>query len=415
MQLKLYTESKDDRKKKFSSLKRLLLNDEVLYAAWSDVKRNTRAAGADSLTVAKVEEEGIIDFLKTIKTELKHNLYRADMVRGIKIPRPDGRERHLGILTVKDRVAQAAVKLIIEPIFEADFDETSFGFRAFRSTRLASLEAYKWLEAGNDYVFKADIEKCFDSIPHSRLLACLENRINDRYLLSIIESWLGAGIMEVGHVDYPEKGVLQGGIISPLLVNIYLDQFDNKWLEIGLKSQDDDFRGHLVRYADDFVILSRNRIDFEYVQGILAELELGLNKNKTMIVRARDGFEFLGFYFVETFPDSKYQSKIRIYPTEGSIERVIGHIQSAAELKPGNNPAPGAVIQEIMKVVDPWINYYQHTDYLAGMERIQRCFNECVQGYIEGVQKTDEQNLQKDFQSYLTDKVKENECVVRVI
>lgn len=392
MQLKLYTESKDDRKKKFSNLKRLLLNDEVLYAAWNDVKQNTKAAGVDSLTVAKVEEGGIIYFLKTIKTELKHNIYRADMVRGIKIPKPDGKERRIGILTVKDRVVQAAVKLILEPIFEADFDETSFGFRAFRSTRLASLEAYKWLEAGNDNVFKADIEKCFDSIPHRRLMACLENRIKDEYILSIIESWLGAGVMEVGWVDYPEKGVLQGGIISPLLVNIYLDQFDNRWLEIGLKSLDEDFRGHLVRYADDFVILSRNRIDFEYVHGILAEIGLGLNKNKTMIIRARDGFEFLGFYFVETNPESRYKRRIQIYPTEGSIERVIHYIKEVTALKSGNNPAPWVVIQDIMKVVDPWTNYYQHTDYLAGIERIQRCFNECVQGYIEGVQQKNREN-----------------------
>jgi RNA-directed DNA polymerase len=386
MQMELYTESKNDKKKKFSNLKKLLLNDEVLYAAWKDVRQNTKAAGIDLLTVNRVEEEGVIEFIKTIKAELKHNSYRGDFVRGIKIPRPDGKERHIGILTVKDRVVQAAVKLILEPIFEADFDETSFGFRAFRSTRLASLEAYKWLEAGNDYVFKSDIEKCFDSIPHRRLLSCLENRILDKYILSIIESWLSASVIEVTHVDYPEKGVLQGGIISPLLVNIYLDQFDNRWLEIGLKSHGDDFKGHLVRYADDFVILSKERIEFEYVQGILTELGLGLNKNKTLAVRARDGFEFLGFYFVEMFPDSKYQRKIRIYPTEGSVERVIQSIKEVTALKYEGNHAPGIVMQEIIKDVDAWVNYYQHTDYYFGIERICKCVNEEMQRYMEGNQ-----------------------------
>lgn len=236
MQLKLYTASRNDRKKKFGGLKKLLLNDEVLFAAWNDVRQNTRAAGVDSMTVAMVEEAGVLNFLKTIKKELKNTIYRADLVRQIKIPKSDGKERHLGIMTVKDRVVQAAVKLVLEPIFEADFDETSFGFRASRSTRLASLEVYKWLESGNDNVFKTDIEKCFDSIPHKRLMECLKCRIKDKFILSIIESWLTAGIMESGSVDYPEKGVLQGGIISPLLVNIYLDQFDNRWLEIGLKS-----------------------------------------------------------------------------------------------------------------------------------------------------------------------------------
>ncbi len=400
MQLKLYTESRNDRKKKFGDLKKLLLNDEVLFAAWNDVRQNTKAAGVDSLTVAMVEDMGTINFLKTIKKELKNNSYRTDMVRQIKIPRPDGKERRLGILSVKDRVVQAAVKLVLEPIFEADFDETSFGFRASRSTRLASLEVYKWLESGNDNVFKADIEKCFDSIPHKRLIGYLKERINDRFTLSIIESWLTAGIMESGSVDYPEKGVLQGGIISPLLVNIYLDQFDNKWLEVGLKSLDDEFRGHLVRYADDFVILSTKRIDFEYVQGLLSELGMGLNKNKTTIVRARNGFEFLGFYFAETFPDNKYKRKLRIYPTEGSIERILRHIREVSALKNGNNTAPGPVIQDIMKVVDQWMNYYHHTDYLAGFERIQRCFNECVQRYIEGIQQNTSRP-QLDFKNYL--------------
>jgi len=210
MQLKLYTESRNDRNKKFSDLKKLLLDDEVLYAAWNDVRQNTKAAGVDLLTVAMVEESGIINFLKNIQKELKNNIYHGDMVRQINIPRPDGKERHLGIMTVKDRIVQSAVKLILEPIFEADFDETSFGFRAFRSTRLASLEVYKWLESGNDNVFKADIEKCFDSIPHKRLMECLKSRVNDRFILSIIESWLTAGITGYGSVDYPEKGVLQG-------------------------------------------------------------------------------------------------------------------------------------------------------------------------------------------------------------
>lgn len=398
MQLKLYTESRNERNKQFIDLKKLLLDDEVLFAAWNDVRQNTRAAGVDSLTVAMVEDAGVINFLKTIKKELKNNVYCADMVRQIKIPKPDGKERHLGIMTVKDRVVQAAIKLILEPIFEADFDETSFGFRAFRSTRLASLEVYKWLESGNDNVFKANIEKCFDSIPHKRLMECLEDRINDRFILSVIESWLTAGITGDGSVDYPEKGVLQGGIISPLLVNIYLDQFDNRWLEIGLKSMDDEFKGHLVRYADDFVILSGKRINFEYVQGLLSELGLGLNKKKTMIVKARDGFEFLGFYFHETFPDSKYKRRIQIYPTEGSIERVIRYIKEATALKSGTNPAPGVVIQDIMTVVDPWINYYHHTDYLAGIERIQRCFNEGIQRYIESQEKS---SYKKDFKNYL--------------
>ncbi len=415
MQLELYTDSKNDKKKKFSNLKKLLLNDEVLYAAWKDIRQNTKAAGIDSLTVNRVEEEGVIEFLKTIKTDLKHETYRGDFVRSIRIPRPDGKERHIGILTVKDRVVQAAVKLILEPIFEADFDETSFGFRAFRSTKLASLEAYKWLEAGNDHVFKADIEKCFDNIPHLGLLSCIENRIQDKYIISIIESWLSSGIIEVAYVDYPEKGVLQGGIISPLLVNIYLDQFDNRWLEIGLKSLGDDFKGHLIRYADDFVILSKERKEFEYVQGIIMELGLGLNKNKTLVVRARDGFEFLGFYFVEMFPDSKYQRKIRIYPTEGSVERIIQDIKEVTAIKSGVNQAPGSIMQEIIKSVDAWVNYYQHTDYQFGIERIRKCVNEEMREFISKSQNDESEKQSKQIKKYFNDEITKPENVEMII
>lgn len=386
LQFKLYSEAKDDRKKRFGDLKKLLLKDEILYAAWNDIRQNTKAPGVDSLTVNRVEESGAADFLKTVRAELKENRYSADLIRGMTIPKKHGGERQIGILTVKDRMVQAAVKLILEPIFEADFDETSFGYRAGKSTKLASLEVYKWLEAGNSHIFKSDISKCFDSIPHNKLMVCLKKRIKDRFILSMIGSWLAAGKMESETVDYPEKGVTQGGIISPLLVNIYLDQFDNRWLEVGLRSLNDDFKGHLVRYSDDFVILSKRKIDFDYVQGILAELELGLNKDKTRMILARDGFEFLGFYFIETFPDSRYKGRIRIFPSEASIQKVVRYLQEYTDVKESNYLPVGDAIQNMMKVIDPWLNYYHHTDYFAGINRIQQCFNDCTQKYITNLQ-----------------------------
>ena len=288
---------------------------------------------------------------------------------------------------MKDKVVQAAMKLILEPIFEPDFDESSFGFRAFKSTRLASLEVYKWLEAGNDHIFKGDIEDCFGSIPHNRLMDCLKARIKDRHILSIVDSWLKAGIMDNGSIYQPEKGVLQGGIISPLLVNIYLDQFDNRWVKIGLKGVGNP-KGHLVRYVDDFLILSKEKIDSGYIRDILEGVELELNRDKSRMMNVKDGFDFLGFYFVEVYPEDKLRGNIHIIPTEGSVQRVIRDIMEATEIK-SKMVSPGLVIKDIYKVVDAWLNYYHHTDYVAGIEKIQECFNERVQRYIEKYQQNE--------------------------
>ena len=385
--MELYNASNNNKKKRFSHLKKLLVKDDILYTAWNNINKNSTAAGVDNLTVKEVERSGVADFIKSIQKDLKKNKYQADMVRTIRIPKNDGSQRQLGLLTVKDKVVQAAMKLILEPIFEPDFDESSFGFRAFKSTRLASLEVYKWLEAGNDHIFKGDIEDCFGSIPHNRLMDCLKARIKDRHILSIVDSWLKAGIMDNGSIYQPEKGVLQGGIISPLLVNIYLDQFDNRWVKIGLKGVGNP-KGHLVRYVDDFLILSKEKIDSGYIRDILEGVELELNRDKSRMMNVKDGFDFLGFYFVEVYPEYKLRGNIHIIPTEGSVQRVIRDIMEATEIK-SKMVSPGLVIKDIYKVVDAWLNYYHHTDYVAGIEKIQECFNERVQRYIEKYQQNE--------------------------
>ena len=159
--MELYNASNNNKKKRFNHLKKLLVKDDILYTAWNNINKNSTAAGVDNITVREVERSGVAEFIKSIKKDLKKNKYQADMVRTIHIPKNDGSQRQLGILTVREKVVQAAMKLILEPIFEPDFDESSFGFRAFRSTRLASLEVYKWLEAGNDHIFEGDVEYCF--------------------------------------------------------------------------------------------------------------------------------------------------------------------------------------------------------------------------------------------------------------
>ena len=322
----MYNKAKKNPGKRFKKLKKLLLKDEVLYTAWENLNRNTKSTGLDSITIKQVEASGVDNFIRSVKKELKQDRYTAGKVKRVEIPKRNGETRQLGILTVKDRLVQGAVKLILEPIFEADFEDCSYGYRAYRSAKLASLEVYKWLETGSIHYLKGDIEDCFDSIPHDKLIKALKTRIEDKFILSLIESWLKKGSTTGCFGKSSRKGLFQGGIISPLLLNLYLDQFDNQWADIGLKNVEGNSVEYLVRFADDFVILSKEWINLDRVRAVMAILGLELNKEKTYVGTAGNGFEFVGFYFQETVDENGLGSSIKIIPTEGSIEKVIENI-----------------------------------------------------------------------------------------
>lgn len=347
--------------------------------------RALKCAGVDSVSVADIKNTGVDEFLQSIKQDLKTNEYKPDGILKHEIVKPNGKVRKLGILTVKDRVVQYAMKLVLEPIFEADFDSSSFGFRANKSPQLASLEVYKWLVAGNHYVFKSDISQCFDNIPHELLMDRIKTRIRDKQIRSIINAWLGANsaclMSEEGNSE-ADRGILQGGIISPLLLNVYLDQFDDEWENIGLKSLSSYDQAHLVRYADDFVILSKQPIDHYPVEESLQKIGLEPNTEKTYQTHIEDGFEFLGFYFKGTFVEDKYKGKINMYPTEGSIERVIESIRSMKYPANGNRQPSAEAIQDINRSIDTWLNYYYHTDCSSGLERMNNCFSNYLHKYI---------------------------------
>ncbi|WP_141706441.1 MULTISPECIES: reverse transcriptase domain-containing protein [Methanosarcina] len=345
------------------------------------MNRNTKGTGFDSLTIQQVEASGVENFIRSIKKELKSEKYAAGEVKRVEIPKKNGETRQLGILTLKDRLVQGAVKLILEPIFEADFENCSYGYCAYRSAKLASLEVYKWLETGSIHYLKGDIENCFDSVPHDKLMTVLKTRIEDELILSLIEDWLKKGSVESSSGKYSGKGLLQGGIISPLLLNFYLDQFDNQWAEIGLKNVEGDSVEHLVRFADDFVILSKEWINSDRVEAVLDVVGLEFNKEKTYVGNAVNGFEFGGFYFQEIIDENGLERNIKIIPTEGSIEKVIEIIESIVSAEKSNfddknkNRAYNSIIKNISKVLDPWVNYYKHTDYAAGLERIEQSVN----------------------------------------
>lgn len=396
--MKLYREASSRKEKRFKHLKKLLAKEEVLRAAWGNLNRDTNSAGVDCLSIRQVEEAGVDEFLETVREELKTNRYRVNNIRRVDIPKEDGNKRHLGIMTVKDRLVQGAMKLVLEPIFEADFEDCSFGFRPFRSTKLASLEVYKWLETGLNQVVKGDIKNCFDSIPHKQLIDCLKARIGDKYLLSIIETWLKAGVVEADSVYYPEKGVPQGGIISPLFVNIYLSQLDRQWRRNIFDGHTVRSEERLVRYADDFVVLGRNWVDFAHIEAVLAELGLEINREKTYISNIKKGFEFLGYAFREVTSEEGLEGKIRLTPSGSSVRRVIEAVEKATEVEPSSPRPIEYVLEDVQKVVRPWICYYHHTEYFEGLEEIQRYFNAQLCEYTRKYRETEFSRMQEGRQ-----------------
>ncbi len=247
LQRKLWSAAKRSRNRRFALLYDKVYRMDFLWEAWSRVRSNGGAPGLDGKTIQAIEEHGVEEFLEWIQKDLRTGEYWPPPVRRQYIPKPDGKRRPLGIPTVRDRVVQTAVKLVIEPIFEADFEECSYGFRPKRSAQDALEAIRKAGNAGHDWVVDADIEKYFDSIDHRLLMEAVQKRVTDPKVLKLIRRWLKAGVMEDGKVSKPERGTPQGGVISPLLSNIYLGELDRRWrsLQGGPGNGPDSVRGRL--------------------------------------------------------------------------------------------------------------------------------------------------------------------------
>ena len=231
-------------------------------------------------------------------------------------------------------------------------------------------------------------------------MGCLESRIGYEYVLSIIESWLKACIVEADSVSYPEKGVLQGGIISQLLVNIYLDQLDKLWRRDVFGGRSGRPEERLVRYGDDFVVLGKNWVDFAHIESVLADLGLEINREKTYISNVKKGFEFLGYSFRQISSEDGLEGKIRLTPSGSSIRRVIEAIEKATEFD-SSSPRPiECVLEDIQKVVRPWIYYYHHTEYVEGLEEIQRYFSAQIREYAIKYREPEPSTLQESIQVF---------------
>jgi group II intron reverse transcriptase/maturase len=362
LQRKLYLAAKLNSKRRFHALYDKVYRKDVLLEAWKRVKANGGAGGIDHISIADVEEYGVDKFLQEIQQELIDGKYHPKPVRRTYIPKGNGEERPLGIPIIKDRVVQMAVKLVIEPLFEADFLECSYGFRPKRSAHQALDRIRKDTNRKGWWIVDADIKGYFNNINHDKLMLMVKQRISDRRILKMIWKWLKAGVMEDGKYMESELGSPQGGVISPLLANIYLHYFDLKW-ELHYKHL-----GKLIRYCDDFVIICRTKKEAEHalkaVKSIMQRLELELHPDKTKLVNmwdGKEGFDFLGFHHrrkvSETSKGQKF-NETHQFPSKKAMQKMRDNIKGVF----ASRTTLLLDIQKMIDILNPKIigmrNYY---------------------------------------------------------
>jgi len=364
LQRKLYLRAKQDKAFKFYVLYDKVRLDYFLWEAYRRVRTNGGAPGVDGINFDQIEKAGLPEFIEGIKKDLVNKTYKAQAVRRVYIPKANGKLRPLGIPTIRDRVVQMSCKMVIEPVFEADFGENSFGFRPKKSAKDAMIKIKSYLKEKRTHVLDADLEAYFDTIPHDKLMIAIRERIADRNVLTLILQWLKSPVIDMNNKitggKHNDQGTPQGGVISPLLSNIYLNLLDriienpqSEFAEAGIR---------IVRYADDFILLGGHISDkiSTRLENILTRMGLRLNKEKTSSKQLwKESMDFLGFTI--RWARTPYKGSVNrfwnIFPSKKSEKKIRQSIKEI--LKSSYHTKPAVYVYKLNTRLRGWVNYFK--------------------------------------------------------
>ncbi|NEW60115.1 group II intron reverse transcriptase/maturase [Sulfurovum sp. bin170] len=412
LQRKLYRKAKQSSDYKFYTLYDKVYRVDILTYAYKRIRLRGGTSGIDGASFEDIEAYGAERYIQELSLELKENRYRPSPVKRVYIPKSNGDKRPLGIPTIKDRIVQMATKIVIEPIFETDFEDNSYGFRPKRNAHQAMDEIAKNLIYGHTTVIDADLSKYFDTISHTKLLSLVAKRVVDKNILRLIKQWLKAPIvesMENGKVKYNKNhkyGTPQGGVISPLLANIYLNVLDKFWKT---ERMFEKYGARIVRYADDFVILCRNPYNhnqiLERVKAVLEDLELRLHPQKTVVVDTKQGsFDFLGFSVTTKVSDKTGKRFPLIRPSAKAEANLREKVKNLTKRNMTVIPTE-EIVKQVNTVARGWKNYFYYGGCSKSMSKMGQFLTQRMRVFLRRKHKIRTLGFKQFPNSFLYDKI----------